>query len=198
MSLRRGILVAALASSALLVPAAASACPCTEFCGPVVGHGKSLFGVPWRITAIPPSPRGSRDATFQFSVGACGKDSESGYFVGLPLPIPHAFVFTADTGTEIDPHPEGDLSGVSTRRAVRLVVSMSGGAALTIKPRLTPRRLWKRLPWLRGLRAFDKFFPAGEKPQIVTAYDRAGRMLARRRSDHGGFSRQRLAPADSP
>jgi hypothetical protein len=183
----------ALAPATLLATATASACPCTEFCGPVVAHGNSLFAVPWRIRAIPPSPgaEGMPTATIGFSIGPCGKEDGDGYFVGLPLPIPHAFVFSADTGTEIDSHPEGDLSGVTARRAVKLVVTMSGGSTLTVRPRLAPRRLWKRLTWLRRLRFFDEFFPAltaAEKPLIVTAYDRTGAVLARRKSDLGSFS----------
>jgi len=196
-------LLAAFAPLSLLAAATASACPCTEFCGPVVDHGNSLFGVPWRIAAIPPSrgAGGPREADFHFSIGACGEYSEAGYLVGLPLPVPRSFVFTADTGTEVDPYPEGDLSGVTSRRAVTLVVTMDGGATQTIAPRLAPRRLWKRLPWLRGLRFFDEFHPAGERPQILTAYDLAGDVLARRSSNHGLFhatAAVRLTPAGSP
>jgi hypothetical protein len=180
--------VAALFCAAgLLVPVVASACPCSEFCGPVVAHGKSLYRIPWRIRAIPEGTKEEPQASIGFSIGRCGEYSDAGYFVGFPLPVPSAFVFSADTGVGVDAFPEGDLSGITKRRVTKLVVAMSEGEPLTIHPELAPRRLWKRLGWLRGLRFYDQFFQAGPVPREVTAFDRSGHVLAHRASSHGRF-----------
>ncbi len=176
-------------AATMLMPTGASACPCHEFCGRVVAHGSSLYGVPWRITAATrhqPSSAAST-AELNFSTHACGEYSESGYSTGFRLPFTRDAFFSADTGTQIDSHPEGDLSGVTSRGIVKLALKMSDGSTLSIYPRLAPRRLWRTLPWLRRLRFFDQYFQAGAKPQEVIAFDREGGVVGRGRSMQGLF-----------
>jgi hypothetical protein len=192
MRLGRGISVCitALASAAVLwVPGGASACACGELGGVVVARGHSLYGVPWRIKASlsPPEVPGPRGVVVHFSISSPGVYGGVGYFTGLSLPLPSAFDFTANGGSEIDRYPESDLSGITRRRVANLVVKMSEGESLTIHPALAPPRLRKRFDWLRGLRFFDTFFPAGQEPQLVTAFDRGGKMLARHKGDRGSF-----------
>jgi hypothetical protein len=189
---RRGIkvwLAAVPVVTAVLVPAGASACPCSEFCGHVVSHGSSLYGVPWRITAAtrPSTGRGA-SAEIHFSVKACGEYSEAGYFVGLELPLSRRPFFHANSGIEIDSYPEGDLSGMVSRGIAKLNVKMNEGKTLVINLRRAPRGLRRDLPWLNHLRFFDKFFPAGEEPAEIVAFDHEGRILARRKSQQGSFT----------
>lgn len=174
-------------TAAILLPGGASACACGEFRGAVVAHGKSLYGVPWRIKAAlsPPSTTRPRAIEVHFSIG--GPDGTVGYFTALPRRLPSAFVFTAITGSDIVDYPESDLSGVTRAKVTELVVKMSDGELLTVRPSPAPTEIRKRFPWLRGLRFFDVFFPADQRPRVVTALDRDGDVLARYASRRGSF-----------
>jgi hypothetical protein len=88
---------------------------------------------------------------------------------GLPLPLPTAFVFTANVGNEIDRYPEGDLNWVARHRIWSLLMEMSDGESLTVQPTLAPPHLRKRFPWLRGIRFYDVFFPASQEPRLITS-----------------------------
>lgn len=170
----------AAAMAAFLLPGGASACACGEFKGVVVAHGKSLHGVPWRIKAAPMPPRTKTSPPgirVHFSIG--DKDSGIGYFSSLPRRLPPELVFTANKGSGITDYPESDISGVTQPKAVELVVKMSDGQFLTVRPVLAPPEARKRFPWLRGLRFYDAFFPSSQEPLKVTAFDGDGRVLAR-------------------
>lgn len=149
----------------------ASACGCGEYRGVVVAHGTSPNGLPWRIKATRLRNRGQESQLLiQFMHGKLG--DEGGYFLGMPLPAPPKFVLNADSGSGDEENPEGDISGVTAARAVELQVQMSDGEVLTVKPNLPPRPLRKRFGWLHGLRYFDVFFSASEKPMLVTGRQR--------------------------
>jgi hypothetical protein len=180
---------AALAGAlALLLPATTTADgPRTPF---VVAHGKSLYGVPWRIRMgeeahrLPPSAgnpgREVRTATLWFSIGD-PSENESGYFSSFPIPILRSFVFHANRGSGVDDFPESDTSGYANRRVERLVATMSDGSSLTFETQVPPERLSDRHHWLRRLRFFDQFYPADIEPTSIAAYDRAGDLLERQR-----------------
>jgi len=148
----------------------------------VVAHGKSLYGVPWRIrmgeeTSAGKGPR--RYATLFFSIGRPGELNEAGYFSTFPLLIFRGFVLHATSGSQIDSFPEADTSGYVSRRAVKLVATMSEGPPLELETQLAPAALRKRFPWLRAVRFFDQFYPDGIEPTALSAYDRAGQLLER-------------------
>lgn len=178
---------AALAIALLMVvPAAASGDgPRTPF---VVAHGKSLYGVAWRVrmgeeTFRAVKPDGTpgpkvKQATLWFSIGDPA-ESEAGYFSSFTLPVPGEFVFTATQGSDIDEFPESDTSGFANRRVARLTATMSDGSTLDIETQLPPKRLSDRHHWLRRVRFFDQFYPADLEPTSITAFDRAGRLLER-------------------
>jgi len=180
---------ALFALTAAFAPVGASACPCSESCGHVVAHGSSLYGVPWRITAATrPSTGRGPSAEIHFSIGACGEYSEAGYFAGMDLPLPRSPFFMANSGIEIDSYPEGDLSGRTSQGITKLSVKMDDGETLVVKPQRAPRGLRRNLPWLNRLRFFDEFFPAGQRPTEIVAFDKQGRILGRRKSARGSFS----------
>ncbi len=108
--------------------------------------------------------------------------------MGFRLPLIKDSFFEANLGTDIDSYPESDLSGVTSRSVVKLVLGMSDGSLLSVYPSRAPRRTWQPLPWLRRLRFFDQFFPASTRPLEVTAFDRAGHALVRRKPKLGSFS----------
>jgi hypothetical protein len=175
--------------AAALVASSASACRCTEFCGRVVAHGSSLYGVPWRITAatLPATAHQGATAEIHFSIGACGEYSEAGYSSSLELPLPRQPFVSADRGSDLDDYPESDLSGLTSRGVTELVLRMSDGTTMSVEPQLAPRSLWRLMPWLRGLRFFDVFYTAGVEAIEVDAYDRTGRLLGGTRANHGLF-----------
>jgi hypothetical protein len=147
----------------------------------VVARGKSLYGAPWRIRMGEEPSYGKglpRYANLSFSIGTPDERNE-GYGSSFPLPIPRAFTFHANSGSEVDSFPEADTSGLASRRVTRLVATMSEGPPLTFETQLAPTALANRFHWLRGVRFFDQFYPAGIEPTEISAYDRAGRLLDR-------------------
>jgi hypothetical protein len=173
----------------LWMASAASACPCTEFCGRVVAHGSSLYGVPWRVTASTRHVVGTGPtAELEFSIHACGEYSEAGYGVSFRLPAPKWPFVLSVAGSELDDHPEADLSGFTSNRVLRMDLRMSDGTTIETAPRTAPPRLFSRLPWLRRLRFFDQFFPAGIRPVAATVYGRGGRELGSVRAKHGSIT----------
>lgn len=171
---------------ALVLPAAASADgPHTPF---VVARGKSLYGEPWRIrmgeeTGRLVKPDGTYGgkiqwATLWFSIGNPAQN-EAGYFSSFPLPIPRTFVFHGIKGGDFDEFPESDTSGMANRRVAKLVATMSDSTTLEFETQLPPKRLSDRHHWLRRVRFFDQFYPAGIEPTSIAAYDRAGKLLER-------------------
>jgi hypothetical protein len=122
---------------------------------------------------------------FNFSIGPA--HSGVGYVSQLRYPVPDRFVFSALTGSDIDPYPESDLSGIAARRVDKLVVRMSKGHRLRFHPRLAPERVRERFKWVRGLRFFDRFYSSDRRPLVVKALDAQGHVLARRHSDRGSF-----------
>lgn len=166
----------------------ASACGCGEFRGFVVARGESLYGVPWQIEASHPrtDSLGRRGVEFLFDTQPPAA-SGSGYFKGMGLPIPKRFIFSAIPGSELDPYPEADISGVTGSRVASLRVTMSSGEELLIEPQQASPRLRARFPWLRRLRFFDQFFAAGPRPLRMTALDGQGNVLAVSESRHGPF-----------
>ncbi len=168
-----------LAAVVLLVPGSAGACGCGEFKGPVVAHGTSPAGAPWRIKAVVPAPGPSNDwmATFGFSYGPDPQGDGTGAFTTLPLAARrHPFV-TAIRGA-VGPYAESDVSGIVQGRATRLLISFAAGEALTVEPQPAPLGLRARLHWLRGFRFYDLFYPEGAEAIRVEAFDRNGALLA--------------------
>ncbi len=148
----------------------------------VVAKGKSLYGVPWRIRMgeEPSYGRGlPRYANLYFSLGRPSEKNEAGLYSSFPLPLSPAFVFHATSGSDIDSFPESDSCGFASRRAVKLIATMSDGTSLTFETQLAPTALSNRFHWLRRVRFFDQFYPAGVEPTEISAYDRGGRLLDR-------------------
>lgn len=180
-----GCLVRAVATVAVVLavfPTAASANEDPFTGGPRVAHGVSPQGVPWQIRG----KQAHGAVTFSFEVAPPGY-SDAGYFSTFELPISDDFIFTADTGSDLSPRREGDLSGITSREVVAMNVDMSRGPELGIKPRLAPKAVRAKYPWARQLRFFNQFFRDGIYPTVATAFDQDGQVLARKRSHRGLF-----------
>lgn len=180
-----GVLAATLVAATVVADVTgAQACGCgLQSAGPVVAHGKSPAGIPWQIRA---SRIDSRTVDIHFDLKTPGYE-DAGYFTSLELPLSDRFIFTADTGSNISPYPESDLSGVASGRVHRIHVRMSEGGPLEFRPHLAPRSVRKRFPWLRELRFFDRFFANERDPLVATAYDARGNVLTRVKSNLGLF-----------
>jgi hypothetical protein len=171
---------AALLALTLIGPGTAAADgPRTPY---VVAHGKSLYGVPWRIRMGEEPSYGKglpRYADLLFSIGKRDESNDAGYFSSFPLPFPKAFTFHATSGSGLDAFPESDTSGFAGRRVAKLIATMNEGPPLTFETQLAPASLSKHFHWLRRIRFFDQFYPAEMEPTEISAYTRAGRLLDR-------------------
>ncbi|HWO16476.1 MAG TPA: hypothetical protein VNM89_07165 [Solirubrobacterales bacterium] len=171
-----------------VLPGAAPACACGEPQGFVVARGESLYGVPWLIKASPPRTDSLERRWVEFHFDMLPPAFFGvGYFKGMGFPIPEGFLFSIGSGSDLDPYPERELSGLTSRRVATLTVKMNDGPPMTFRPLLAPRPLRQRFPWLGRLRVFYWFFPSDLEPQLLTARDSGGRVLARRKSDRGSF-----------
>jgi hypothetical protein len=173
--------VAVIFAMAATVAAPASAC---EVCGHrhkyVIARGKSPHGVPWWIATAGPrtDSLGRRGVEFHFDFGPPAF-YDAGYFSGMPLPVRGEFAVRGVPGTGLSPYPESDLSGITGRGVVELVVKLSDGSMLEVHPDRARPALRARFPWLRGLGFYETFYPAGLEPRTVAALDARGRLIAR-------------------
>jgi hypothetical protein len=150
----------------------------------VVAHGQSPNNVPWHFAARPHK----RFLGFHFAMGPPAYERAGYHFSMSGWP---GLTFSAGTGTNIDPFAEDDLIGITNARVAKLLVDMGDGTTLEVAPQVPPRRLLHKLCWLRGLRFLSVFFTSGV-PQVLTALDADGQVLARQRSEDGTFDAPRL------
>jgi hypothetical protein len=171
-----------LAGLALPVPGARADGPRTPF---VVARGHSLFGAPWRVRFGEEQRDGPEPdyATFLFSVGTSTEvdEYEGGYYSSIPVPLRRSFTFDAIFGSDFDRFTEADLAGTAGSQVARLVVKMADGSTPEAELLPAPARLVKSHPRLSRFRFFDLFFPAAAEPVSISVYNRAGKLLQRRR-----------------
>jgi hypothetical protein len=176
----RAALVAVAAAATVGLFAAlpsAEACGCGPATPLLVAHGKSLGGIPWQIKAGEERFGGTRQVTIGFSVGRPGETNDDGYFSGTRLPISRRFVVTGTSGSGPDPETEEDVSGFASRRAARIVATMSEGPPVEVATQVAPPALRQRYPWLRNLEFFDQWYPSGPQVKRLVAYGRAGQVI---------------------
>lgn len=149
--------------------------------GPLVAHGVSPAGVPWRIRAQREHIQGPDMITFAFSFKPPGY-SDAGYFSSLPLPVPRDFAFHASQGSDLSPAEEGDISGVASQRVARLDLRLSDGTTVPVALLRAPKSARHEYPWLRRLRTFDRFFDGALQARRLTAFAASGDQLATARA----------------
>lgn len=174
----RGLAAALLATILLATSATEAGSRGYVITGPLVAHGVSPEGVPWRIRAQRERISGPDWVTFAFLFKPPGYSS-AGYFSSLRLPIPRGFPFTANQGSGLSPASEGDISGIAGRRVARLEVSLTDGSTLPVELIRPPKSARERYPWLRGLSTFDRFFDGDLQARRLTAFSASGDELAR-------------------
>jgi hypothetical protein len=179
---RTALVALVLAGFALPVAAARADGPRTPF---VVARGHSLFGAPWGVRFGEERGYGAEPAhaTILFSVGTSTEadEYEGGYYSSIPVPLPRSFTFSAIFGSDFDRFEEADLAGTAGPLVARLVAKMADGSAAEAELLRAPARLIKTFPSLSRFRFFDLFFPAAAEPVSISVYNRAGKLLQRRR-----------------
>jgi hypothetical protein len=181
--MRARLLTAALLSVvAIAVPGSeAVACGCGSQKEPVVAQGASPGGVSWEIKLGGNRHLAVIDFTYRSSTQSGGWGSAA------PLPLRKGFVFNADTGSDLGPANESDISGFTERRVTTLTIQMTDGSTINVAPQPAAIRLGKRFRWARKLRIFDEFFPSNLVPAKAIAYNAAGQVLTERTSNRGLF-----------
>lgn len=170
---------------AMVLPLTANACACGEYRGPIVARGESAHGVPWMIRAA--RERSARPVRRYINVSFSIQGAfDVGWSTTMRLPRPGWFVLHGTFGEEVDQYPESDFSGVAEWRVAGVEMTMSDGSIVVMQPVFAPKRLRERFPWLRGLRFFDQFFRTGIWPEVVTAFNRGGAVIARSKTRFGG------------
>jgi hypothetical protein len=178
----RLLTAALLCVVAIAVPGGeAVACGCGSQKGPVVSQGTSPGGVTWEIKLGGNRRLASVDFTYRSSSGS------GGWGTLASLPLRKGFFFSADSGSELGPANESDISGFTERRVTTLTIQMTDGSALSVSPQPAAVRLGKRFRWARKLRFFDQYFSGNLVPAKVIAYNAAGQVLTERSSNRGLF-----------
>lgn len=77
--------------------------------------------------------------------------------------------------------------GATGARVRTAVVRMSKGKALRIHPKLPTQQLRKRFVWLRNMRYFVYFYPAGRRAKAVTLLSGNGQVIEKLAGLEGGF-----------
>jgi hypothetical protein len=170
------VVIVVLAVSGLFLDvASAPACGCGRSPTLLVAAGTSPQHVPWRIRAM----GDARAIEVDFSYLPPGAD-DAGYQAGLPFPLPKRFTWDIVGGSD-GVGDEQDISGVTTLRVVRIVITLTDGWTVTTRPQVARHGAGRHRPWLRGLRFFDAFLPGSAGPKQAVAYDARGGVLARER-----------------
>ncbi len=135
--------------------------------------------MPWKWEMVPPE-RGvrPRSVLFGFSVLEPGY-SDAGYFTGLPVKLLRHIRLSANLGSEIDPYPESDVSGLTGGRVVALSIALSDGSTVEVAPQKAPARLFGRYPFLRGIRFFEAFYGSDLEPERIVGLGAQGQVVFR-------------------
>jgi hypothetical protein len=168
-----GLVVWAIALSAA---GAAPTCGCSTPRVSLVARGTSPHGVRWRITA-----QVTKHALqIDFGFLPPGYD-DAGYGTTLTLPLSAGPWITANAGSDLDPFMESDISGITTRGVVKLIVRMNDGTKLVLRPRLAPRAARTTHRPLAQLRFFEAFYPPAREPRSIVGVDAHGHIQVKQR-----------------
>jgi hypothetical protein len=129
--------------------------------------------------------RSHHTADFEFGYSSPGS-RDFGWGTGFSLPPPSPFLI-ADTGSDISPYPEDDVSGVVHAPIRELEARMSDDSTRPITLVKARESTRERHPWLRNFSVFDAFYPAGIKPKVLRAFDGDGALIATFHSHRGLF-----------
>jgi hypothetical protein len=77
--------------------------------------------------------------------------------------------------------------GTTSAAVTTVVIQMSKGTVIELHPKVPKRQLLDQYVWLRNLRYFMRFYPAGRHATRVTLYSADGKVIERLRGLEGEF-----------
>jgi hypothetical protein len=91
-------------------------------------------------------------------------------------------------GARDDAHRQGRaFSGVVGERVHSIVLTMSTGEHLKIRPKLPMEQLRNRFVWLQGMRYFVSFYPSGRRVRLAELFNSSGELVGTIRGQEGAF-----------
>jgi hypothetical protein len=178
----RGVLAAVASMAAFAGVSLAHASSEAFVDGPRVASGESPYGIPWSIHA---GAMGG-EYVFEFDIDPPGYDGV-GWLASMPRSGGGSINFVATNGSDLSKFPEGDLSGLTTRKVRTVSASMSDGSTISFAPLKARPRALEKEPWLKRFRVFNVFFSDRIYAEVVEVFDRSGDLIERRESDRGSF-----------
>jgi hypothetical protein len=165
-----------------------AAAACTKPHRHAIGSGPIPTGGSWAVSASVKNNGSCNDWLFdlEFSLGEFGS---AGTATGIPAGghVPREyFTLSADELLNAD-GSEGVFYGFTGNEGTKLVARMKNGKSFTLKPRLAPTTLRKRVDWLRSFRFFVYFHPTESPIEQVSVFTRGGRLIYRTKSFEGSF-----------
>ncbi len=181
---RRSLLILAVAIG-LSVTAPAAGAHCIERHSVPIAKGASLSGLLWEVEGTIGNNGGGgscREWLFgmEFNiVGALGWGSSTG--------IPAGGHRGRDPGVDAsdDLLVDGSdrvFSGFVTGEVAKVVATLSNNKHLTVRPKLPPKQLRRKVVWLRNLRYFVAYYPPEGFVTGVASFSRSGQLLYRDKS----------------
>lgn len=154
----------------------------------LVDSGLNPSGDPWTIKATIRKNDGCDSWLFVSKFVPAGKVRGSFSFGwGIPAGGHLSNAFTIGAQDESS-NSERVFAGAVGGRVTRIIVQMSSGGPLTIRPKLPAKRLREKFVWLRNVRYIMRFYPAGSYATKVTLYSADGKVVERLRPVEGEFS----------
>jgi hypothetical protein len=149
-------------------------------------HGEHN-GRPWRITASI-EKNGSCSSWLLkaiFSPQGVGPGSWTG---GWGVPAGGHLPRSATIGARDDEEEDGRaVSGVVGSRVRSVVLKLNDGGMMVVHPKDPSEALRRHFVWLRNLRYFLRFYPAGEHVKAARLLDADGKIIFTARSEEGSL-----------
>lgn len=161
---------------------------CVEAKKVEIASGRSPSRAPWRIDSSVESRDGCDGATLRLEYSFDLTGRKGGWSAALAIPsnghLDSDYTLTAQDQTADNERVFSGLVGARTRK---IVAMLSSGKRLVIRPPAVPKRLRTQNAWLRGIRTFMRFYPAGQKVRVAKLFDKDGKLIASRRGLDGYF-----------
>jgi hypothetical protein len=154
----------------------------------LVNSGVNPSGDPWTITATVRKNDGCDSWLFLSKFLPAGKVRGSFSFGwGIPAGGHLSNGFTIGARDESS-NSERVFGGMVGARVTRIVVRMSSGGSVAIRPTLPAKKLREKFVWLRNVRYVMRFYPGGSHATKATLYSADGKVVERVSPIEGAFT----------
>lgn len=180
-----GVLIAQPAAAGSLGPVGSKQCVRRQ--SHLVAAGKNPSGEHWTVAASIQNNGGCRAWLLRIEFRPSGTprgSSRWGWRIPAGGQLSAKFMIQAqDEGTDSGRVRYGAV-GVGVRK---VVLTMSNGDQVLIHPKLFPLSMRERFSWLRGVRYFLRYYPAGEHVRVARLFDATGGLVRDERGSEGEF-----------